>query len=349
MACPRALQYISKLTISLLSCSAVRSSGSPPLPSEQDPADDLDTLEIRRRFLYNDESSDDESQPTSLAFPEPVEAEEYMIVEPPPPPPFAEPPPPPPPAATSPDERSPPPTHPPTRQFPVHPKRRQPTDVYKTAHDRWFVRLYMVVIAFIHYTFHLPFIACNLLLFTFAAVLRAVGALRMDEFVPITLGTVLKRLDIEDRFATLPLCPSCHKIFIDPVDDPATFVCPKCDEPVFQSATHRFPEVLADNLAWMRAKRAKPRKVVAFRSVSSMISEFLETEGMVEKMDAWRTKDRCGDRLQDIMDGRVWGDLKDPSGQAFFRPGVEEELRIGVTVNLDWYVLRRMFLTTLPY
>lgn len=252
-------------------------------------------------------------------------------------------------ASQPPPDATPPPDHGPHRvvppvmgttappRFPIYPKRGRPVDVYESAHPRWFVRLYMVVIAFIHFSFHLPFVACNILLFTFATILRAVGALSKDEEAPITLGTVLKRLGIEDRFATVPLCPTCHKLFIDPVDDPATFTCPECDTPIFQSSPNYFPDIFTNNLSWMRPKKSKPRKVVPFRSVSSLLSEFLETEGMVDKMDAWRTKDRTGDRLQDIMDGRIWGELKDTSGQEFFRPGVEDELRIGVTVNLDWY------------
>jgi hypothetical protein len=60
---------------------------------------------------------------------------------------------------------------------------------------------------------------------------------------------------------------------------------------------------------------------------------------MVSAVESWRTRTPVDGELKCIQDGRVWNEIKDAHGESFFfGPGSEEEIRLGVSFSLDWYV-----------
>ena len=63
---------------------------------------------------------------------------------------------------------------------------------------------------------------------------------------------------------------------------------------------------------------------------------------MEEEVEAWRLRTPSKDTLQTMQDGKVWKEIKAPDGSCFFaNPGPNDELRLGVTLGLDfcsdWY------------
>lgn len=226
------------------------------------------------------------------------------------------------------------------RRFPVPTKRRRPAEIYFTAHPRWFVRITLIVIAFLHFIFHLPFAACDVLLFTLSIIFHRTNLLSDNEPMPTTFKTVVNRLELRDPFHILPMCPTCSYIFVDPIADDmrANFACPRCQSAVFTASSSMDPfGILGLFKKRTKGRKLSPKKVIAFQPITSLVSRFLERDGMVEKMDAWRTRDRSDpNKLEDMMDGRVWKDLKDPKNEPFFGEQVKDEVRIGLTVHLDW-------------
>lgn len=235
---------------------------------------------------------------------------------------------------------TPPPSSPGSPSQPlVYPSRRPPFRVYMESHSQWFVRITLILIVYLHFSYHLPFAACDLALFTFFLIIKGLKLSENDP-VPRSLATAMKRLDIRDRFQVLPICATCHHIVLDPPvpGEALKYSCSGCNEPIYSPSGH---PIIDDVLEFFGKKRLspppKPRLVVSYRPISDLISEFLLRDGMVEKMDEWRYKPGRSDDIQgDIMDGRVWKELEGGDGKPFFGDHCPEELRIGITVNLDW-------------
>jgi hypothetical protein len=225
------------------------------------------------------------------------------------------------------------------RTFSISPPRRSTEAIYNSSHSNVFVRLIILTIAFLHLQFHLPFAACDILLYVLATLLPMFHVLPEGESMPTTLKTVLKRLDLKDRFNVYPSCKGCHKIFVEVVEQTDTFTCPTCHTHIFSSPDPSLVNNLLESLNYRKPKQIKatPKQVVVFRPLSDLVVDFLQRDGAVAKMDAWRFKDRSDpDLMRDMMDGRIWNGILGPDGRPFFGDEGKEEIRIGVTVNLDW-------------
>lgn len=83
-----------------------------------------------------------------------------------------------------------------------------------------------------------------------------------------------------------------------------------------------------------------------YLSLSDQLFSLLKVPGVEALLDEWRQKPRKLGHYSDIFDGKVCRlDLKAPDGSLFFsnlphqKNGPEGELRIGVNLGVDWYVL----------
>lgn len=242
-------------------------------------------------------------------------------------------------------EYDPSPSPPPSGPLIIAPH-KDPVSVYLASHHMWFVRITLVVIVLLHFSYHLPFAACDLALFLSYLIFKGLKIVSKKDQVPITLTTAIRRLDLRDRFKILPVCPapSCQHVFLGDlqrvIDNEHR--CTECDELVFEPTSDTLVEEVLGLFMGRKEKSKKPpvpKLVVAYRPISELVAEFLSRDGMVEKMDEWRHKPRADDVLGDIMDGRIWKELKGADDRPFFGEHCPEELRIGITVNLDWCVL----------
>lgn len=216
-----------------------------------------------------------------------------------------------------------------------------PSHIYVQSHSLWFVRIILVVTVYLHFSFHLPFAACNVLLFTISYVLRQLKKTRDSDRMPITLITAIKSLGLGDQFTVYPACPVCHRIerATIPAPEKAGYTCPGCDTELFSSSPSlRYLATLLEPFNATASRSCpQPKLVVSYRTIPALLSDFLSRDGMVKKMDAWREKDRVRGRLGDVMDGRIWKELEGPDKKPFFGDHCPEELRVGLVVHLDWY------------
>lgn len=216
---------------------------------------------------------------------------------------------------------------------------RDPHEIYKSSHEFWFVRFALMLVAFLHIRFNIPFRACNLALFSLNAVLLALKVFSVETSVPTTLVTLLNRLELQDRFTVFPICEVCHRFFKKGIPTDAT--CPDCDCPLFRAS---LPPLLSGILL-RKAPDPLPNLCAPMQPLSSLLVEFLSRPGIEDIVETyWKQRERKTGQQLDIMDGELWQSLEGPDGKLFFDPNDQSgELRIGVTLGIDWQVLLFLF------
>jgi hypothetical protein len=90
---------------------------------------------------------------------------------------------------------------------------RQLLNVYQTSHPLWFVQITMLLVALLHTRHHLSFHACLLTLFCLSVIFLALQVVPASNPLPIQLPTILRKLELDDKFIIHPICPTCHHIF----------------------------------------------------------------------------------------------------------------------------------------
>ncbi|KAJ7934054.1 hypothetical protein B0H13DRAFT_2306081 [Mycena leptocephala] len=130
--------------------------------------------------------------------------------------------------------------------------------------------------------------------------------------MPRTLKTVFAGFEMKDHFAVNPICFQCHVIF-EPDIQPPTF-CPECDEDVFGA-----PERDDEN-GWENAdsdagdtpnspasgkRKRKPNMVSPIQLLSSGLQDFFNRPGMVDAVEAWRTRPSADGELKSMQDGET--------------------------------------------
>ncbi|KAJ7596218.1 hypothetical protein C8J56DRAFT_774881, partial [Mycena floridula] len=203
-------------------------------------------------------------------------------------------------------------------------------------HTHWAIRLILICVAFLHTHYHVPFLGCSAILFCLNWIFLELGII--NEPIPTTLTIVLRRLGLKDQFLPYRVCLTCHKLFPPTVD--AKTEC--CGELLFyQTLSTDLPEDDPDGQSShdlpRPSPRPVPRQVVPFTTLSSLLEEYLSRPGMEDALESWRTREKVSDDLETMQDGRIWKELKGKDGKLFFDKRDDSELRIGVTVGLDWY------------
>ena len=196
-------------------------------------------------------------------------------------------------------------------------------------HSRPSVHLMILLVAFLHTHYHLPFAACALILHCIKLVFEMLGiATRQQNPIPTTLTTVFKQLKLVDRFRIYPICRHCWKLFQP--DAPSDQSC--CQLPVFQSCLRNF-------WTWGDASiKTTAHLVVPIQPLSDLLTEFLLRPGMEAEMERWAERSSSDGILSCIQDGNVWQMSETFNKKPFFsRHEVKKgELRIGVTIGMDW-------------
>ncbi|EPQ51622.1 hypothetical protein GLOTRDRAFT_132993 [Gloeophyllum trabeum ATCC 11539] len=105
-------------------------------------------------------------------------------------------------------------------------------DTYSLSNKRWYVHAVLLVI-YLQTVHHVTFRACGIILFTTRAIFLGLGVLSEDDRMPVSYKTVVRDLELEDRFQVHPACPDCQCLF--PQDLPADAECPGCNVRLFIS------------------------------------------------------------------------------------------------------------------
>lgn len=219
--------------------------------------------------------------------------------------------------------------------IPLPPQRQPALLTFQKSHSQWFVRITMGLVALLHAKHRVSFRACNLILFSFAKIFSGLGVLSALDPMPQTLGSVLKRLDLEDRFRLYPICASCHRIF--QIGIPISSVCPDCSQPLFKPVSSS----LFQRLTGKPVPPLSPNAAAPIQTLSSLLVDFLARPEIESNINGWRTQEHKIGHYADISDGTVWRTLRGPDSKLFFSPTDNQptisELRIGVTLAFDWY------------
>ena len=145
--------------------------------------------------------------------------------------------------------------------IPALPVREPPLVNYAGSHQKWYVRAMLLLAACLHTKHHVTFRAANIMLYTIRLVFKSLNLIDAEEDMPVTLNTVIKRLDLHDRFSVIPVCPQCHRHF--PPTTATTSQCPKCNIPLFSTASHTlFQKLLGREPSIPPPKLAVPRSSV---------------------------------------------------------------------------------------
>lgn len=216
-----------------------------------------------------------------------------------------------------------------------------PTISTATTHPAFYI-MYLTV-AWLHSHWKLPFLACNALLAIFAYIIAAAGATWGNNVQYGTLTTVLKQLGVEPAFRILPVCASCLEVHPDTL--PSDAVCVRCSEVLFRR-TRRLPAT-AGASGTTRASRpaeapgsARPLLQFPYKSIEEQLKSLLQIPGFENELEKWRAVERHPGVYVDNFDGKICQELKGNDGRPFFEnplPPGNDELRIGLTLGIDWY------------
>ncbi|KAJ3551006.1 hypothetical protein NMY22_g68 [Coprinellus aureogranulatus] len=141
----------------------------------------------------------------------------------------------------------------------------------------------------------------------------------------------MAKLDVEPTFDVLPLCSNCLEVYPNPAATLAS--CRKCSTPPFKTVRS----------GPTTANRRAPRLQAPFMSIQAQLANLPSVPGVEFEPDKWR-KNLDTLPASDIIDGAVTKSLLGPDGTPFFEndgvqfeKGPEGELRVGVTLGLDWF------------
>lgn len=208
-----------------------------------------------------------------------------------------------------------------------------PSDV----HPNPVVYYIYLMVFWLHAQCHLSFRACNAVLACFAIILQASGAL-MDAPTYLTLPSVMKTLDAAPTFQIAPVCPKCMAVY--PPQTPVLSACDKCAVPLYKTS----PTTAEQRRGKTRAENPRPVLQFPYKSLEEQLATMLAVPGIEDEMEQ-ALQQAAAHRpgiYSNIFDGRVCQSLKAPDGSRFFFPDnhtkATGELRIGVTLGVDWYV-----------
>ncbi|KAJ7095601.1 hypothetical protein C8R44DRAFT_749152 [Mycena epipterygia] len=209
-------------------------------------------------------------------------------------------------------------------------------------HAKPYIRCLLLMVAFLHTKHQVSFRACALILSALAFIFTTIpGNLLGGQRLPLTLTTIFSRLELRDRFKVHPVCHICHRIFDWNAE---STMCPNCDEALYRPQTRQLFRRLFvaeqigdgdDNLAY-NAKRT-PHMVAPIQTLSDGLQDFFSRPGMIPAVNAWKTRHTIPGELKSMQDAEVWRKIKGPDNTSFFfGPSSDNEIRLGVTLSLDW-------------
>ena len=180
--------------------------------------------------------------------------------------------------------------------IPALPVREPPLVNYAGSHQKCYVCVILLLAACLHTKHHVTFCAANIMLYTIRLVFKSLNLIDAEEDMPVTLNTVIKRLDLHDRFSVIPVCPQCHRHF--PPTITTTSQCPKCQIPLFSTASH----TLFQKLLGREPSVPPPKLAVLVAPLSAQLVDFLARPGMENIVEEYRDRTIAPEELNCIMD-----------------------------------------------
>lgn len=191
------------------------------------------------------------------------------------------------------------------------------------------------MVCWLHMQFSLPRIACNAVLAILACLVTLFDPQMTSPF--ITLPSIMRTLAVDPTIELLPICPNCREVFPSAASRHVQDACASCRVPLF----------LPIHTNRGNARNVKtPVIKYPYLSLSQQLMSVLKLPGIEKLLDNWRHKPRKSGEYSDIFDGDMCRvHLKAPDGSIFFSnlphesQGPDGELRLGVNLGVDWYVI----------
>jgi len=191
------------------------------------------------------------------------------------------------------------------------------------------------IVSWLHLQFNLPRVACNALLAFLARLLTFLNPGITPPF--ITLHSATRTLSVDSRIQWLAVCPKCRDVYPSTLSKYAQDTYTNCQIPLFLPDHTRRGSLRAVKLPVIK---------YPYLPLSAQIESLLKVPGVEAVLDEWRKRPRNLGEYGDIFDGEVCRlKLRAPDGTLFFSnlphetTGPAGELRIGVNLGIDWYVL----------
>ena len=182
-----------------------------------------------------------------------------------------------------------------------------------------------------------------MLLRGFGLILKRLGHREIADQLPNCVDSIYTCLEIDTTpFLVLPICSKCNDIY--PHDPTGCAICPRCHLGLY------LPDSTPPEPMPQRRVRV-PTYRLTLLLLSVQIEAFLNVEGVEVDIDRWRTTGRPEGIYTDVTKAHVWNQIADHEGKPFFRTeqvngkhtGPENEIRLGVHMAIDWYVVHPYF------
>lgn len=209
----------------------------------------------------------------------------------------------------------------------------------------WFWNIILLLSAWLHTRHFTTHAAIGLMLNILRRIFIALGALNPNADVPVTLRTAFKRLNLDDNFAIIPVCPNClwthhGTVLVDTL-------CAQCNTKLFKEDV--FPATFPPGPSASQSPSSpKPKLQAPFILPSQLIATLINsTPTMEADLEKWRQRQSIAGQMHSIQDGKIWKTLRASDGELFFDNSPDRrnasELRIGVTCGFDGYVYLHTF------
>ncbi|KAI0826965.1 hypothetical protein BC628DRAFT_1502389 [Trametes gibbosa] len=208
-----------------------------------------------------------------------------------------------------------------------------PHTVYAECHPLWYIRVTLLLVAYLHTHHHVTFRAADLTLSTLRMLFVALNLINALDPMPRTLTTTLKRLDLTDKFYILIECTSCRLLFKPDIKN-YNLQCFRCKTPLFTTTSR----TLLARLLRREAPIPIPRTVAPLRLLSSALAFLISQPGIESYLQAWTTRPAPpAGEYRSIQDGARWQTLMGADAKPFFGPEHHDELRVPVILHVDWF------------
>lgn len=122
--------------------------------------------------------------------------------------------------------------------------------------------------------------------------------------IPRTIETVRERLNItRNDFLQFVACPKCHCLYT--MEDVTAGVITRCIHAPWPNHTQRKYRKRC-NKKLINFQTQVPKRVFAYKSISSYLQEFVQRPNFVTLCNQWRDRTVSNDYLSDIYDGELW-------------------------------------------
>lgn len=147
----------------------------------------------------------------------------------------------------------------------------------------------------------------------------------------------------EECFTEYVLCPACYTIYnqkecmtTDVSGEQIPKTCCFVKYPKHTMARYRrkcgSPLMKKVHLAGGKIKY-RPLQVYAYQPLKSSLQKLLNRPGYAAKMEHWRDRPACENKLSDIYDGKIWKEFNSDKCDNFLK----KRRNYGVMLNFDFF------------